>query len=172
MPRRMTRILAGPVVCLFVTILAMPMPAHAADERHEIRGKVISYDGVTPAEGVTVSLVNSAAGKVYTSKPTDITGEYRIPKVPDGDYTIRIQHAGSTYELPNPVSIGGGQPGAITVILPEEMSDEQAGEPGEKRRRRKAAWIAFPVAGGILLAAILLGDSESDEDDDASPKKP
>jgi hypothetical protein len=162
------------VICFSVAVAA-PAAGIAAGEGYKITGKILSFDGITPVSGVIVLLIDSSSGAVHRSRPTSPSGQYQIPEVMDGEYFISIESGEETIELPNEIVIRGGQPRAITVILPQTASEAIGGVEPEERRRRSLAWLAWPIGGGgLLLAAIILSNANDDDDEDvdASPSTP
>lgn len=145
----------------------------AAPDTITVSGKILAYDGATPAEGATVTLTRKATGEAFKSGPANADGEYQVPGVPDGEYAISVQTAGGSFDLPNSIVIKSGQPSAVTVILPQDAAipAQNMGASGAGLARSKA-WLAIPITGGVLLAAILLNDNDNKKDEDASPSKP
>lgn len=175
MGRGFEAFVAALTVASLVGAIASNRPVYAQDDVTEVSGKVLAFDGITPAPDVVVSLTDTATGSSFESKPSDVQGRYRIPNVPDGEYAISIKTVQGTFDLPTEVVIAGGQPSAITVILPEDASKAlQAGIPVGGGKSQAVKWVAISTAGALLLAAILrgLGDDDDEEDKDASPSVP
>jgi len=146
----------------------------ASPEGITVSGKVLAYDGTTSAKGATVTFTRKATGEAFESKPSNDAGEYSVKDVPDGEYSISVQTEKGSFDLPNDVVIKAGQPSAVTVILPKKASvpAQNMGAGGSGLARSKA-WLAIPIAGGVLLAAILINNNnKNNKDADASPSKP
>lgn len=174
MGRGFEAFIAALTIASLVGVTAAHRPVYAQDEVTDVSGKVLAFDGITPTPDVVVSLTDRTTGESFDSRPSDVQGRYRIPDVPDGEYAISIKTAQGTFDLPTEVVIAGGQPSAITVILPEDASEAlEAGAPDDGARGRAVKWIAVASAGALLLVALLrgLGDDD-DEDRDASPSAP
>ncbi|HXI03320.1 MAG TPA: carboxypeptidase-like regulatory domain-containing protein [Candidatus Saccharimonadales bacterium] len=170
--RNLQRSWAVLLVSLLTLVMALPAELLAdAPATTSIGGKVLDQDGVTPVGSLIVRLRNRATGDTYESKPTDTGGGYKIQDVPDGDYAIIISTGAGDFELPNSITIQGGRPSMITVILTVAASDAaHLGAPARPRRRKKAA-ILIPSIGAILVLAFA-ADEVFEKDNDASPKLP
>ncbi len=174
MRRGFEAFIAALTIASLMGATAAHRPVYAQDEVTEISGKVLAFDGITPAPDVVVRLTDKDTGKSFESRPSDVQGRYRIPEVPDGKYAISVKTAQGTFDLPTEVLIAGGQPSAITVILPEDASKAlQPGVPAGGEKSRVVQWVAISSAGALLLAAVLRSLGDDDEDDrDASPSTP
>lgn len=95
----------GAAACLFVAL------ATAASAQGTIRGVVSdSTDGST-LPGANVFVEGTALGAA-----TDIDGAYRIPRVPAGEYTLRVSYVG--YETKQiPVTVAEGETIEVNVGL-------------------------------------------------------
>ncbi len=168
--------LRGRLPCVLALAAVMVFPASvtspiAADSGTDLTGTVLHQDGISPARNVTVRLRDRTSGQEFSSRQTDATGRYEIQEVPDGEYTIVVSTGGGEFMLPSRVTIAGGQPSSITLIMTPAAS-EAAGSSGSGTARSggKAA-ILIPTIGGILVAAFA-ADQLFEKDEDASPKLP
>jgi len=168
---RLTILSAVATLLSFLAAGTVLPPLAAAPDTITVSGKVLAYDGATPAKGASVTLTRKATGQAFKSAPASDQGDYSVAGVPDGEYTISVQTAEGVFDLPNSVVIKSGQPSAVTVILPESAAvpAQNMGTAGKGLARSKA-WLAIPIAGGVLLGAIILSNNNNDED--ASPSKP
>jgi hypothetical protein len=154
-----------------ILTLAAPSASSAAPATIQITGKVLDLDGSTPVRDVIIKVRNRTSGQEYESRPSGQNGQYRIPGVPDGEYTIVIRTGTGEFELPNRVVIQGGQPSAITVILTAAASASvREGDVMPEPRRRRVA-VLIPIMGGILVSAFAAKEI-FEKDGDASPKLP
>ncbi len=166
----------GKLPCALALAAVMVLPGSvaapiAAEPGSNLTGTVLHQDGITPAPDVTVRLRDRTTGQEFSSRQTDSTGSYKIDGVPDGEYSIVVSTGGGEFMLPSRVTIAGGQPSSITLIMTPAASDA-AGTPGAAKARTggKAA-ILIPTIGGILVAAFA-ADELFEKDEDASPKLP
>lgn len=166
-----TRTVSTLALALLMLGAASPLPLQAAPPETDISGRLLDEDGVSPVQDVVVRLKNRTSGQVYESKATDARGEYKIPNVPDGEYSIFVVSGAEEFELPNRLNILGGQPSSITVILTAAASQaSQSGKPDEGGRSRKSA-VLIPVIGSIFVAAFAASEY-FEKDGDGSPKLP
>ncbi len=91
-----TTILAG-------CFLAFPLSALADGI---ISGSVINKDSGDPMDFVTVQLIDSKGKPMPVGTNTDSEGVFSLPKVKDGNYTVRITNIGSITQE-RPVTVAG-----------------------------------------------------------------
>ena len=175
MARGFKVLVAAITMASVVGAVVLSDPLYARNGEIDISGKVLAFDGITPVPGVIVSLVGEGKGQEYRGKPSDVQGRYRISSVTDGEYTITVETDRGTFQLPTVVVISGGQPSAITVILPEDASRTlEAGPLPGDGRAAVGRWIAIGSAGAVLLVVLLhnLDEDDEEEDEDISPSAP
>lgn len=74
-------------------IYSTPMRALPRDpvlSRNVLRGRVVSYDGGTPEEGVTVYLTSSTGAFSDRTTLTNADGQFAIT-LPDGDWSVKVR---------------------------------------------------------------------------------
>ncbi len=110
-----------------------------------IEGKVLRSNGNTPMAGAIVSAFHLDTGKVYTSKPSDPSGEFEVEGLPYGYVDLSV-------ETPEGVFVGnvvvnvppGGSVGLRFSLTPYS---ERPGELPDDRSRDAAAAPGKAVAG-------------------------
>lgn len=159
------------VLVSLILFTATPAPRAADVPTTNISGKVLDQDGVTPVRGVSIQLKDRSSDLIYQSDPSGDSGQYKISNVPDGDYSILVVTPEGTFELPNRLTIVGGKPSMITVILTAAASRASGGEtaPEESDRRRMA--VLVPIIGSVVVAAFAAREY-FEKDGDGSPKLP
>jgi hypothetical protein len=87
-----------------------------------LRGQVADPSGaVIPQASLTVT---SAAGASHTGT-SDATGQYAIPALPPGQYTVTVQAGGFSPFTSLPVRIAGGQTQHLNISLVIQMEQQQ-----------------------------------------------
>src|ERR1700742_409478 len=87
-----------------------------------LRGQVADPSGaVIPQASLTVT---SAAG-VSRTGTSDATGQYAIPGLPPGQYTVSVQATGFSPFTSPPVRIAAGQTQHLNVSLTIQMEQQQ-----------------------------------------------
>lgn len=106
--------------CLATSLLLVPSLAQV--ERGTIRGTVTDTTGaVVPSARVTVT--NVATNVSVTTQTTE-TGNYVVPSLPPGTYTVRVEADGfKTYERSNVVLIAGGTAVADAVLEVGQLTE-------------------------------------------------
>ena len=100
------------ILSLMLPLLLLPLQLFG---QGTIRGSVVDSAGHSALIGANVYLLGTAMGSV-----TDREGEFRIPKVPSGSYTLKISYLGyTTRELPVTVTSDVTEP--IHVALLQSM---------------------------------------------------
>ena len=161
------------VATVLIVALVLPAaPIQAAPQK--ITGKVLATDGVAPVKGVSVIFQDQRTGQVYEADPTDAEGIYRVSDLPDGDYKVTVRAAGKSFEQPKEVSIRGGQPTTLSVILTPEateaaLADTAAGKTGKKG---KTLAIILSAVGAAVIAGLAAAGGDDEEDREGSPHKP
>jgi hypothetical protein len=75
-------------------------PPHSSDDGYgNLRGFIYKEDGKTPIWGAQVLLENVKTNKVHESNVTDSTGDFKLTKIPVGDYSIAILARDKPYKL-------------------------------------------------------------------------
>lgn len=95
----------GPrLAAAFVALLLLTIArAHAQEPAGALRGKVTDQETGQPVVRATVLIVGTKLGAL-----TDLNGVFMIPRIPPGEYTVRVSYLGfATQETPG-VRIGEG----------------------------------------------------------------
>ena len=168
---QMARAITVFVLVAVLMVAAMPFSLHAAPPNTTISGKILDTDGVTPVRDVVIKLKNLTTNTVYESKAADAQGKYKISNVPDGEYSIMVVTSEGEFELPNRLTIMGGQPSIITVILTTAASAAASSGGTLTGGGIHSAAVLIPVIGSVLVAAFTMKEY-FEKDGDGSPKLP
>ncbi len=122
----------GSALVAALLLLGAAAPAHA--QTGTIAGTVV--DGAT---GETLIGVNVLVPELSTGAATGLDGDYRIPGLGAGTYTLRFSYLGYTTQTVTGVEVEAGETTTIDVALSEEAVD---------------------IGGEVIVEAAVLRDSE------------
>ena len=103
-------------IMLAGALLACPLAMFADGV---ISGSVVNKDSGEPMDFVTVQLINEKGKPMPIGTNTDEKGLFRLPKVKDGKYTVRITNIGSVTQE-RPVTVAGGNINIGVVKLADD----------------------------------------------------
>ena len=103
-------------IMLAGALLACPLAMFADGV---ISGSVVNKDSGEPMDFVTVQLINEKGKPMPIGTNTDEKGLFRLPKVKDGKYTVRITNIGS-FTQERPVTVAGGNINIGVVKLADD----------------------------------------------------
>ena len=84
-----------------------------------ISGKVVSKSDGQPLDFATVSLLDSKGQILPIATETDLDGNFRLPKVADGSYIIKVSMVGNI-DQERPVSVKGGNVNVGEIKLADD----------------------------------------------------
>ncbi|MDE5653894.1 MAG: carboxypeptidase-like regulatory domain-containing protein, partial [Muribaculaceae bacterium] len=84
-----------------------------------ISGKVVSKSDCQPLDFATVSLLDSKGQILPIATETDLDGNFRLPKVADGSYIIKVSMVGNI-DQERPVSVKGGNVNVGEIKLADD----------------------------------------------------
>lgn len=126
--------------CLCALILvAFSAPEADAQSSFTLSGRVVSQSGM-PVPGAEVTL-HPVQG-TPTIVVTDASGRFDLPALPPGDYRIRARAVGFS-PVTERLTAGAGQPGDVTLVVPEIVRErvEVVGHAGVRDRIPGSAWV-------------------------------
>jgi carboxypeptidase family protein len=110
----MRKMRARTVALMLAALMAIAAPVVAQAPTGTISGRVVSNDGL-PLPGVTVSATSANLQGIRTAV-TSANGDYLVPLLPPGDYTISFE-IGSFQTLKEVRSIAGTQNAVVDVTM-------------------------------------------------------
>ncbi|HKY34082.1 MAG TPA: carboxypeptidase-like regulatory domain-containing protein [Candidatus Polarisedimenticolia bacterium] len=199
------RMVAGALVLALVAY-CIPGPAFAAAAPAagasaaavpaEIRGNVLSSDGLTVIPGVSVKAAHLETSTVYSSTKTGPDGVYSLGSLPAGTYDLAVETPEGLFAADTVVAVQAGhrtlvslalRPGAVRQDTPPEQppaeGEEQKPEeekpeetpaqpePDQKPAKKKGGFWRSPTGAAIaiVVGAGLVGaaaNSAASDDDD------
>ena len=158
-------------LCSFLLIIAVaspisfgsPLPPNsrtaAIPESATITG-IVALAGGSPIPGAVVKAADVVSGHMFESASSDARGEYVLPGLPAGDYSLAIQTTKGLYLSSGVVNVQKSSSHRYSFNL----RDAAAGEGGDSKdsggSAKKASWWAtHPVLAGVIVAgsAVVLG---------------
>ena len=131
--RRNAWVLVHRASAVMLAAVMMVGPALAAStdaaETAEIRGMVLSGDGLTAVMGVVVKVAHMSSRQVYSSAATAADGSYVLSGLPTGWYDLAVETADATFVSDSLVRTTAGKQTKVSVALKAAEGDE--GEEGQ-----------------------------------------
>jgi len=110
----------------------------------EIRGNIVSADGLTGIAGVSVKAANLETREIYTSNATAADGSYTLSDLPAGSYDMAVETADGLLPADAIVETTAGKRTMVSIALnaaaradDEPQPGEGEGEKGEKDEKDK-----------------------------------
>lgn len=104
---------------IFITVcfllLVFPVPDFAKQTCGHLMGFVYGEDGKSPLENAVVLVKGVETNKIFQSKPTGKTGDYRITDINAGVYMLGLMVGEKTYNVPGYVEVAGGRTDTLSL---------------------------------------------------------
>jgi hypothetical protein len=149
--------LAVGLVAAFL-LLTVPLPSAARIQATSyaqlgtLQGSVFTEGMRSRVANAIVKIRNLNSQKEYVSLPTDAKGDYRIPQIEEGWYTLGVSTSAGDFNLNYGVYIKAGVTAKLSVeMLPGGMLEGKGGgsATGKKAFFATPAGIAVIVAAGV-----------------------
>ncbi len=101
-------------------------PAHA-----EIRGNIVSADGLTGVSGVSVWAANMETSEIYTSTATAADGSYTLSDLPPGEYDLAVETTDGLLPTDAFVQTAPGKSTMVSIALKATAQNDDEKKPGE-----------------------------------------
>lgn len=142
-------------LALFTAAVSAAAPVAAA-EQAVFSGRVLSPDGITPREGVVVSLLNVETREVFSSAPTGDEGAFRIETAPAGSYQIAAETPEGAFVASEALEIQAGANKPLAFKLaPGTTHPEMA--PARSSGGNRQIW-QYVVGSLIFVGAVFVID--------------
>ena len=175
---RITSRLAG-ALCALLVAVSVCLPAHAQMVTVTVQGRVYDASGAAIPEA-TITALNSGTG-LSRSITASSLGDYQIPSLPPGDYTVTAEKTGFRKQAKK-IHLDIGAAGNLDFNLPvgeikEEVTVQDVGEVAEPTRTMVSSVIDeqkidnLPVNGrqfidfALLAPGVTVGDTTSGSTD-------
>ncbi|MBZ5703653.1 MAG: carboxypeptidase-like regulatory domain-containing protein [Acidobacteriia bacterium] len=177
--KKLAALAAAFVFVLMFALAGSPSSTHAQGVTATLSGRILDASGGSVAKAA-VSIVNTATGFTRSVQSSD-AGEYFIPALPAGEYSVSVEYAGFRKQTKN-ITLQVGQtaeldfslsPGEVTQKVEVEATSELA----EPTRTQVSTVITerqivnLPVNGrefinfALLSPAVTIGDTTAGNTD-------
>lgn len=151
-------------LCLTVsTAMTLVVAPAFAEDPASFGGRIFDSDGVTPRDGVTVTLVDTETHQVFRSKPSGSEGAFRIEAAPPGSYRMLAETGEGAFLAAEAVRLEPGRNRALALSLNASAEDPAGGSGTSAPADGMPLWAEIVVAGSIALGALLVIDELSSE---------
>jgi len=127
------RVVAG-LLTLAVASYWVPAAALAGGAQPvttEIRGNIVSADGLTGIAGVSVKAANLETREIYTSSATAADGSYTLSDLPAGSYDMAVETANGLLPADAIVETTAGKRTMVSIALKAAARADDEPQPGE-----------------------------------------
>ncbi len=137
-----------------------------------IGGRVLTASGA-PVAGAVIAVREAETGLEQSAR-SGSHGEFLVPRLPVGEYTVRVESRGAELALPEPVRVRLGE---VTEIEAHGRGTNGRGRCAHGREQQRSRDVAgselavLPVDGGAWRSAALTmagANGAAEKDDDAS----
>jgi len=97
--------------------LIFPVTDFAKPSSGNLMGFVYGEDGKSPLQDAIVLLKGADTDKVYQSKPTGKTGDYRIADIDVGTYLVGLKVSEKTFNVDGFVKVANGKTDTLSLSL-------------------------------------------------------
>jgi hypothetical protein len=99
-------------------------PALAAESGSPLTGKIFGPDGKTPLQGVTVRAYHLASEQIFTSAPTNGSGQYELAQLPPGYYDLAVETADGLFVGDQVVNVGTTGRAVFSMTVAEPNAED------------------------------------------------
>ena len=157
MDKNRARSILGTV--LVITLVLMTASSATMAGTAVFQGKVVAEDGLTPVEGVVISIALEESGSIYDSSPSAKDGAFRLETVPEGEYEVLARHNGVGYLAAEGIDLEEGTNKPVAIVIRTA--------PANTTVSQLPMWgkVAIGVTIGILALAVF--DETGEEGNDS-----
>lgn len=137
-------------------ISLLPFNAVLAADPAVLAGRVVDRDGFTPRAGVVVRLVRVDTERDFASAPTGEQGTFRVEGAPAGRYAVLAETDEGKYLAADRLELAPGDNAPVQLAL--DPGAEPVLAPGQGRRGGLPPWAKGVIAGGLVIAMVVLFD--------------
>jgi hypothetical protein len=127
------------------------------------QGKVVGEDGVTPVEGVIVSIGQEEEGTIYNSEPTNRDGVFRVDSAEAGRYAVLARKGDVGFLAAEDMELAAGENPPVAIMI--RTGNQLA--PADTAASELPLWGKIAIGGSIAILMLAIFDQTGDEGNDS-----
>ena len=158
-------------VTLTLSILWLMIPASVAADTATLSGSNVLAANREPLVGARLHAADSRTGRVYSSEPAGLQGEFVVRELPASTYELAVESGGGLFVVQTPLQVAPGASLPVNLtVTPQPMSAKKDDAKDKGSILRNPLFATLASLGVATIIGLVLQDQIDTAD--ASPSQP